>query len=189
MDEFLDELYESIADEEAEQLGIDINDEKYRILDDSQANFFLRRLGELNAENQKINEMCDAEIKAFVEKVNSYRESKLKTNKGTIDFFSTLLERYAHSQLEGTKKKSLKLPFGTLQFRTVPEKLSYTDSDIVLKTLENNNLNELIRTKKEIDKTNLKKAVSVVEGKVFLNGIELEGIEVEPEQTSFSVKI
>lgn len=189
MDEFLDELYEAIVDEEAEQLGIDINNEEYRIVDESQANFFLRRLSELKAENDKINETCDAEIQAFVEKVNKFRESKLKTNKGTIDYFSTLLERYAHSQLDGTKKKSLKLPFGTLQFRTNPEKLNYTNSDIVLKTLENNNLNELIRTKKEIDKTNLKKAISIVDGKAYLNGIELEGIEVESEQTNFSVKI
>lgn len=189
MDEFLEELFESIADEEAEQLGIDISDEKYHIVDESQANFFLRRLSELEAENKKINKMCDAEINAFVEKVNKFRESKLNTNKGTIDYFSTLLERYAHSQLDGTKKKSLKLPFGTLQFRSSPEKLKYTDQEVVLKMLQTNNMNELIRTKQEIDKTNLKKAITITDGKAFLNGIELTGIEVEPAETNFSVKI
>lgn len=189
MDEFLDELYESIADEEAEQLGIDISDEKYHIVDESQANFFLRRLSELEAENQKINEMCDAEIDAFVEKVNNFRNGKLKTNQGTIDYFSTLLERYAHSQLDGTKKKSLKLPFGTLQFRSSPDKLKYTDPEVVLKTLQANDMKELIRTKQEIDKTNLKKALTIIDGKAFLNGVEVTGIEVEPAEINFSVKI
>lgn len=189
MDEFLEELYDLIVDEEAEKLGINISDEKYHIMGDSQANFFLRRLSELEAENQKINEMCDAEIQAFVDKVNKFRESKLKTNKGTMDYFNTLLEKYAHSQLDGTKKKSLKLPFGTLQFRTSPEKLNYVDPEVVLKMLQNNNMNELVRTKTEIDKTNLKKAINIIDGKAYLNGVELAGVEVEPPQTSFSVKI
>lgn len=189
MDDFLNELYEVIADEEAEELGIDINNEHYKILDDSQANFFLRRLAELKEENNKINEMCDAEINSFIEKVNKFRENKLKANDGTIEYFTALLERYAINELANTNKKSLKLPFGTLQFRTSPEKFNYVDSDIVLKLLENNNFNELIRTKKEIDKTNLKKAVSIRDGKAFIEDIEIEGLEIEPSQTSFSIKV
>lgn len=184
----LDELYDDINTQEVEELGINIEEEGFRIIDVNQANFFLRQLAKLQEEKKAINDMCDKEIEAFVLKVNSFRNSKLQTLENTENYFNTLLEKFAAAELADSNKKSLKLPFGTLQYRTTPAGYKYNNEEAIFNYIKSNNLNEFIRTKQDIDKTKLKKALLTKDGKVYLNGEELEDIVPTEQETKFSIK-
>ena len=57
----------------------------------------------------------------------AYRNNRKKEILNVINYFSSILERYTRTELEGSKKKSIPLTFGTLQLRKIPEKYEYDD--------------------------------------------------------------
>ena len=184
----MDELKESSMEDEAKELGLVNVDENYKILDANSANFFLKRLEELKAEEDEINEMCDGEIERFTQKVNTFRDNRLTTIKNTQNYFKKYLEQYAEEQLANSKKKSIKLPFGTLQFRKATSQYTY-DDDKLLSFLKDSKLTNLVAVKETPNKAELKKIASVKDGKLFINNVEVEGVTVAEGTTSFDVKI
>lgn len=186
----MDELKESVMEDEAKQLGLVDHelDDTYRILDVSGANFFLKRLEELTFEETEINSMCDDEITKYTERVNKFRDEKLKTILNTKAYFKKLLERYAEGELSGSNKKSIKLPFGTLQFRKVGSQYSYEDEKL-LKYLTDNKLTTYISVNETPNKAELKKAASIRDGKLFIGDKEVDGVTVSDGSTSFDVKL
>lgn len=186
--ELLDDLFEEITEAEVKELGIDIESDSFAITNDGQANFFLRRLEEIRNEKDKINNTCNTEIEKFTQKVNDFRSRELNTLENTERFFTTLLENYARLQLQDSKKKSLKLPFGTLSFKKSQPKYIY-DDEVVMNFIKTNELSEFIRIKEEINKRDLKSALNINdEGMVILNGKAMEGITITPGEETFSVK-
>jgi len=186
--DILDSLFDEITEAEVKELGIEIENERFAITNDEQANFFLRRLQEIRSEKDKINTTCNNEIERFVAKVNNFRAKEILSLENTENYFSALLESYAKKQLEGSKKKSLKLPFGTMSFKKGQRKMVY-DDEALMEFIKNNNLNDFIRTKEEINKAVLKKAISINDdGLAILNGQTVDGITTTPPETSFSIK-
>lgn len=187
--DILESLFNEITEEEVKELGIEIENERFAITNDEQANFFLRRLQEVRSEKDKINTTCNNEIERFVSKVNNFRAKEILSLENTENYFSTLLESYAKKQLEGSKKKSLKLPFGTMSFKKGQRKVVY-DDETLTNFIKSNNLNEFIRVKEEINKSELKKALEFNEenGTASLNGQVVEGITTSPAEESFSIK-
>lgn len=184
----LDELKESIIEDEVKELGLENMNENYRILNADSANFFLKRLEELKSEENEINEMCDTEIQKYSNRVNSFRDSKLKTNINTQSYFKNLLERYAEAELAESSKKSIKLPFGTLQFRKTPAKYTYEDK-LILQALKDNELSQFIVTTEAPNKAELKKKATVKDGKLYIDDKEIEGVSVSEGSTNFDVKL
>lgn len=184
----LSEMYDEVVEEEAKELGIDVEKTGYEIKDENQANFFLRRMEEVNKEKAEINDMCDKEIEMFVNRVNSFRNKKLVSLDTTTTYFTQLLEKYAQNALMESKKKSIKLIFGTLQFKKAADKYEYED-DKIIKFIDDNQLVGLTRTKVELNKADLKKAITVVDGNVLLEGKPLEGLTITPGGTNFSIKL
>lgn len=187
--DILDSLFDEITEEEVKELGIEIENERFAITSDEQANFFLRRLQEIRSEKDKINTTCNNEIERFVSKVNNFRAKEILSLENTENYFSTLLESYAKKQLEGSKKKSLKLPFGTMSFKKGQRKIVY-DDETLANFIKSNNLNQFIRTKEEINKSELKKSLEFNEenGVALFNGQVVEGITTSPAEESFSIK-
>lgn len=185
----LESLFDEITEEEVKELGIEIENERFAITSDEQANFFLRRLQEVRSEKDKINTTCNNEIERFTNKVNNFRAKEILSLENTENYFCTLLEAYAKKQLEGSKKKSLKLPFGTMSFKKGQRKVIYDDEELT-KFIKQNNLNQFIRTKEEINKADLKKALEFNEqdGTASLNGQVIIGITTTPGEESFSIK-
>lgn len=185
----IDDLYEMVIDQEATDLGIDIENPNYAILSEEQANFFLRRVSEIREEKDKIDSLCNDEIEKFTEKVNAFRQQRLKTFEGTESYFLKLLEKFASATLDGTSKKSVKLPFGTMQFRKSADKYEYDDTQLMeFLTKNKKQFSKYIRTKEEISKTDIKKDAIVTNGKLIIESIEIPGVSVTEGQTSFSVK-
>lgn len=186
--DILDSLFEAITEEEVRDLGIEIEKENFAITSDEQANFFLRRLEEVRSEKDKINNTCNQEIERFTARVNNFRAKETLSLENTERFFCTLLENYARQQLEGSKKKSIKLPFGTMSFKKSPRKMVY-DDEVLMNFIKSHNLNDFIRTKEEINKKDLKSQLKITEdGIVTLDDQVVEGITTMPGETTFSVK-
>lgn len=190
--ELLKDLDNEVTDKEVEELEINLEDNAFEITNENQADFFLRKIKELQEENDAINSACDLKIKLYNEKVNEFREKNVKQNKNTIEYFTNLLQSYANNVIkENPKKKSIKLPFGTLQYKKQAANFSYTDEQSVVKFLENLNLNQYINvtTKESLKKTELKKNLVVYEDGIFLDGHRIPNTEYIPEEQKFSIKI
>lgn len=186
--DIIESLYDEITDQEVADLGINIEEDNFAILNDGQANFFLRKLEETKNEMDRINNTCNSEIEKFTSRVNAFRNKEIVGLENTARYFSTLLEAYAKKQLEGSKKKSMKLPFGTMSFKKGQQKFNY-DDEAIMKYLHENNLVEFIRTKEEIDKKNLKSNLTVTEdGQAKLGDSIVEGIVITPGEESFNIK-
>ena len=186
--DIVDSLFEAITEEEVRDLGIEIEKENFAITSDEQANFFLRRLEEVRSEKDKINNTCNQEIERFTARVNNFRAKETLSLENTERFFCSLLENYARQQLEGSKKKSIKLPFGTMSFKKSPRKMVY-DDEVLMNFIKSHNLNDFIRIKEEINKKDLKSQLKITEdGIVTLDDQVVEGITTMPGETTFSVK-
>ena len=186
--DILDSLFEAITEEEVRDLGIEIEKENFAITSDEQANFFLRRLEEVRSEKDKINNTCNQEIERFTARVNNFRAKETLSLENTERFFCTLLENYARQQREGSKKKSIKLQFGTMSFKKKKKKMVY-DDEVLMNFIKSHNLNDFIRIKEEINKKDLKSQLKITEdGIVTLDDQVVDGITTMPGETTFSVK-
>lgn len=185
--DFLKELEEFISEEEAKDLGIDPEATTVKIENPSQADFFLRLLNQATAEVQYVNEMCDNKIEKHNERVNRFRDESIKGLDSQINYYTMLLQTYAESVLND-KKKSMKLPEGTIGIKKQADKIDYED-EVVMEYLKTHHP-EFIRTKikEEIDKKTLKSEAEVVDGAYFIGGKEVEGIKVLPQPQKFYVK-
>lgn len=185
--DFLKELEEFISEEEAKDLNIDPEADTIKIQNPGQADFFLRLLNQAYAEAAYINTMCDNKIEKHNERVNRFRDEAIRGLDSQINYYTMLLQTYAEETLTD-KKKSMKLPEGTIGLKKQADKVEYED-DVVLEYLKENHP-ELIRTKvkEEIDKKTLKAEAEVVDGAYFIGGNEVEGIKVIPQPQKFYIK-
>lgn len=187
--DLLSDLMETITEQEVEELGINIEDDRFKITNDDQAMFFLRKIKELRDEKDKVNETCNRVIENHNTKVNDFRDKEIRIIEGTENFFVSLLEEYARKELSDSKKKSLKLPFGTLSFKKGQPKFVYEDAE-VLKFIKDNNLDNCIRTKEELNKSELKKMIEYNEetGQGLINQVPVNGLSILPAEEKFTVK-
>ena len=186
MEDLLNELKASISEQEEKELCLDQEiPEDFKILDEKTANFFMKKLVEINQEMDEINQMCDAEIESVTQKVNTFRKSKIDTLTSTAQYFNNLLENYAKIQLEGSKKKSVKLPYGSLSFKKNPDNIEYNEQDL----LANSDFDKFIEIKRKIKKSELKKAGEIKDGKFYIDSKLIEDIQVVPGETKFNVKL
>jgi len=142
----------------AEQI-IDIepwHDESWQITDLSGANWALKKITKAR--------MKQVENKAFVEaeiaKLQSWLADANDVEQSTINFMESKLIPFAEHQLEGSKKKSLSLPYGTIGFRLKTNTVK--DNKTILDYLHGT-YPELVRKKvvEEPDLVTLKKYCSI----------------------------
>jgi phage host-nuclease inhibitor protein Gam len=137
--------------------------EEFTVDDQEKANWALRKLRSLQEKklaNEELANKEKAKIDAWLNEVNSQLDQD-------IEYFQGLLTAYAiRLRQEDPKFKSIKLPNGKFGFRKQQPKWQYDDRKL-LEYLKLNNLNELIRTKEEVDKSKLKKLVQIVNGQAI----------------------
>lgn len=192
MDNFLQELNDSINEEEQKALNISFNQDSENskfINNDSQANYFCKLIANLQTEKQNKNEFIDSEIKRILNHYEEFRNQEVRKIDQKINFFQKALEVYAIEQLSGTKKKSIKLPYGTLGFKKQQDKYEYSD-ELILEWLKSNKQNDFItvKTTESIDKKKLKKDGFVNNGRLFINNIPVDGVSVNSQDDKFEIK-
>lgn len=186
----LNDFMEEIDDLEVSELGINIDDTDFRVMNKSQANFFLRKIRDLEADNAEIENFCKEQIRSFTEKTENYKNKKLNSNINTIEYFKTLLQQYADSEIEkNPKKKSYKLPFGTIGYKKSQDKLLIENEKSVIEFLKENNIPGVRVVEKEtLDKMLLKSSIETREDGFYIDGVKLVGVAIESGGDVFGVK-
>lgn len=190
--DFLKELQEFMLEEDTKELAIKITGEEdqYKTLIDSpdKANYFLKLIANKEKEIESINEAADKELAKIQAQIEAFRESSLRPLQTQKEFYNKSLESYTLLELEGTKKRSIKLPYGTLQLKKNSPKFVY-DDEVILEWAKSNEYNSLISTtlKEAINKKEIKSIGTVVNNKLIIDDVELPGITIEPQEDSFKI--
>lgn len=160
--------------------------ESFKILDDAGAVWAMRKLSVHNEQIQTNREIAEAEkarIDHWLEKVNAKPQQ-------SVDYFTAILTEYARSQRAESGRKSIQLPHGVVKSRITNSKIKVEDVELFIKWAETNNLEDLVRVKKEPAVSDFKtvleisgdKAVHVATGEI------VEGVTITPESINFSIE-
>lgn len=133
-----------------------------------------------------------AEDEALVQAEKDHLDAFLERSRAAHDtsFLEMQLQRYHEARLErDPKAKTIHLPSGTLVARKRPDHWEFDDEAFLewAKTRRT----DLVRTKEEVDRTAVKKALIVNnDGRVldFDSGEFVESVTVTPGEIAFSIK-
>ena len=103
-------------------------------------------------------------------------------------YLEQMLGGYLMDLRKADPKAKVDTPYGTVSTRKNPDKWVYED-EAVIKFLHEAEMDKFIRVKEEIDKTPLKKALKVLDGKAYTEaGEEVAGISVESAGEKIVIK-
>jgi hypothetical protein len=192
-EDFIKNLNESISKMEAEELNINVTgDEKSdreMIQNPQQANYFCKVVNELREERAKTEELINQELERVQREYEAYKTREFNRIDGQIQYFSGLLESYATKELQNSKKRSIKLPHGTLSIKKQQDKYDY-DEEAILECLKKNKQDKFIKvqTVETVNKKDLKKEGFSHNGKLYLDNIEVKGVVITAQPDKFEVK-
>lgn len=193
MDNFIKELKAAIEQDEKEnilkqELTGDIEKDKYAIDSDSAANYFCKLVKENEEEINKINKYVDDELEQIRIRYDNYRNEQISSLEKQNIYYKNMLEMYTHKQLEGKKKKSIKLPYGTLQIRKQQPEIEYNKE--ALEWLEQNKPEYInITQTKKVDRNKIKKDGFISNSNIlYIDEIEVPGVTITERPDKFEVK-
>ena len=192
-EDFIKDLNESISKMEAEELNINVTgdeeSDREMIQNPQQANYFCKVVNELREERAKTEELINQELKRVQREYEAYKTKELNRIDGQIQYFSGLLESYATKELQNSKKRSIKLPHGTLSIKKQQDKYDY-DEEAILECLKKNKQDKFIKvqTVETVNKKDLKKEGFSHNGKLYLDNIEVKGVVITSQPDKFEVK-
>lgn len=129
----------------------------------------------------------DAQRLEWQEKLDAWYADVTRQPDDRQRFFTGRLEDYARRQREATGGATLTLPGGKVTSRRNPAKLLVSDPEAVLAWARQCAV-EVIKEVVRLDE--LRRAVTVRDGRpVSRDGEVVAGLDVEPEFTSYSVKV
>ena len=189
---FMDELEQFMLKAEVEELKVKLaedveEDGTLLVKNNSDADFYLRQINKLKEQKEEINKFVDQELERQMRLYQQYREDRMRPLDNQIAFYEEALRTFAMNEYAETNKKTIKLPNGTLSIRKQPPKYIYNDEQ-VLSFLKENNLNDYIRVKEEVNKKDLKKAAKITNNnQMMIDGKEVPGVVVVPQDDKFEV--
>lgn len=150
--------------------------EAFHICDERSANWLLRKLGNIEAEQRRVQAQAEAICKSLDNDAASLRY-----------LYGSQLEAWVRAELQrrGGRSKSLKLLQGTCSFRTVPRSLKITDEQAAKEYAQATAMPQAVE---QIER--LRTAVYCVLARRALEetGEVLPGIEIVPERESFCTR-
>ena len=159
--------------------------EKFEVNSLSSADWAIRKIKELEA-NIKQN-MDFAESEKI--RLEQWLESENRKYQESIEYFNSLLSHYLQELRKDNPKAKSSTPHGTVSTRKNPKQWTYSDD--VLAELEEKEMFEFIRIKKEVDKKELKKVLSATDDGIVVNsdGEVIKGVTVVDGGEVMTVKI
>jgi hypothetical protein len=159
-----------------------------------QAIWALRKIARIEKERQEAREAAQLE-KARIDEWLAAEEKRCDQARAHLDF---LLEEYHRKILaENPKRKTIKLPHGTLELRKQPDEWAIDEEILVPWLMENRP--ELVVVppppKPKPDRNGIKKAFEVRDGRAVYADketgevVEVPGIEVHRRDLKFTVKV
>ena len=170
-EEELEELREGLNSVETTEQA----EERFRITDLSSLNWTLRKLSSLDKKRLEEVNLANAEL----ERINMWFAKQDTTYQASKSFLEGLVKEYAKEQRVIDPKWKQKSPYGAVGFRKA-KKFDYGDEEKLVKYLSDNGLSEFIKVVKTPIKTELKKALTIVDGKAIITNTG----EILPEVTA-----
>ncbi len=188
MSDLLSNLKDFIKNDDsicAEQDGF--SSEGFKITDMNQAGFYTKQVIDLKEEQKRISDVAKAEKERLVDQISRWESDEIERLQIQISQISSVLQEFTERSLIGSKKRSIKLPSGTLQLKSTPPKYTYDEE--VLKEFFMSSDSEYIEEKIDykVNKSKIKKDGIRHEGGIVLNGIPIPGISVEDQEDTFNV--
>lgn len=152
-----------------------------------EANWALRKLSAIEAKRNEIKALAEQEMK----RIKQWLEWESTSLDDSTAYFNGLLSEYAYRQRDQDPKfKKFTTPYGSVAFKKQQDKWDYKD-DVLLKSLKEAGLTELIRVKEEPNKVDLKKRAAVNNGVVvdLETGAILDGVTVTVQSDKLVVEL
>ncbi|MFA7175280.1 MAG: host-nuclease inhibitor Gam family protein [Kiritimatiellia bacterium] len=163
-------------------------DTRFRVSDDSGAEWALRKIAQYKAETQQRAAFVDAEM----ERMSAWQKHRDEQDKAQIEHFEALLNGYYNALSDAGKlgkKKFYSLPSG--KFGTRHAAPSYKRDDKALLAWANDNAPEVVESVPKLIWTELKDRLKITEDMKAIDtvtGCIVDGVQVaEPERDVFSV--
>ena len=159
--------------------------EKFEVNSLSSADWALRKIKELEANIKQNNDFAEAEKI----RLEQWLESENRKYQESIEYFNGLLSHYLQELRKVNPKAKISTPHGTVSTRKNQKQWTYSDD--VLAELEEKEMFEFIRIKKEVDKKELKKVLSTTDDGIVVNsdGEVIKGVTVVDGGEVMTVKI
>ena len=160
--------------------------EKFKIEDLNGANWALRKISAYQKKMAEIKQLAEEEQYRLA----CWEIRETESIESSIEYFESLLAEYLIERRKENPKYKITTPYGKVSTRKQPDKWEYKDK-AVLEYLKSIDAKELIRIKEELNKADLKKVVTVEEGKAVYQGVAMPGITIieQPEKVIVSVEI
>lgn len=188
--DFLTDLQEFLNDQEAKLLDINESNE-YLINDKHQADYFIRLAKQKDLEMEEVKQFVEAERVRQNALLDEYLNEQIRQLENQKKFYTDALESFVHRELDGSNKRSIKLPHGTLALKKQQPHYVYAETDILDWAKEA--CPELVKTtipepKVSIDKKKLKEQGTIIDGVLYINGERVPGVEIEIKDDAFNIK-
>ena len=159
--------------------------EKFEVNSLSSADWALRKIKELEADIKQNMDFAESEKI----RLEQWLESENRKYQESIEYFNGLLSHYLQELRKDNPKAKISTPHGTVSTRKNPKQWTYSDD--VLAELEEKEMFEFIRIKKEVDKKELKKVLSATDDGIVVNsdGEVIKGVTVVDGGEVMTVKI
>ena len=161
--------------------------EGFRVRDLGSANWSMRKLQAIRSRQAELEDFARAEI----ERISVWLAEELDRHEKQADRFEGLLIDYhRHLLAEDDKRKTVRLPGGSLKARKSPDQWEI-DTERFLPWAEKERP-DLIRIKKEVDRAATKRVLIAPEGAdyaVTADGEFVPGVHVEVGAVQFSVVV
>lgn len=158
--------------------------EGFQVTDLNSANWCLRKIKAYKDKVKDIDNLAESEK----ERISAWHDKEIGSAQESIEFFEGLLGNYLQQQRQVDNKFRISTPYGKVSTRKLPDKWIYDDV-AALKWVKQN-VPDLVRTKEEINKVELKKKVKVSNGKAIdENGEIVPGINIIPQGEKIVVEV
>lgn len=165
------EILDQVEDQEQEN-------KTFKVTDLETADWAFRKIAETEEQLQKDKDYAEKQIAKY----KNFIENQEKAAHSSIDYFKYLLEQYLLEEQAKDPKFKLKTAVGSASIRKT--KSWKYDDEKVIDFLKENNLTEYIRIKEEINKTDLKKNLTISgDFAATPDGEIVEGIKIEEKET------
>lgn len=182
LEEYLLESYEAPEDLD------DTENQRFRIQDDNQADWALRKIARARQDMKEAEETAAIEIEKINRWLDGQRDESLRTER----FFTALLQEYYEPRfMTNPDKKTYKLPSGKVQRRTQQPQFD-RDNEALLAWLKQRGMTDYVEVKETPKWGELKQQVQVVGEHVVikdgpLKGEIVDGVEVVHRPPIFRV--
>lgn len=162
----------------------DIENQRFRIKDDNQADWALRKIARARQDMKEAEETAAMEIEKINRWLDGQRDESLRTER----FFTALLQEYYEPRfMTNPDKKTYKLPSGKVQRRTQQPRFD-RDNEALLAWLKQRGMTDYVEVKETPKWGELKKNLQVFGQNVVTPGGEVvDGVAVFHRAPAFKI--